>query len=104
LRQLLARPASPSSLRRYSLPAGRQGVLRGAPQPPRLRSFFARAIFWELRSHIIPQTESAKMVEIGRFQAQNFRFHHFFGSRQAKRKNETKTFPAETAGFSFPAQ
>jgi len=30
LRQLLARPASPSSLRRYSLPAGRQGVLRGA--------------------------------------------------------------------------
>ncbi|PJC28051.1 hypothetical protein CO054_02240 [Candidatus Shapirobacteria bacterium CG_4_9_14_0_2_um_filter_39_11] len=64
---------------------------------------FCSRNFWELRSFIIPQNESAKMVEIGRFQIQSFRFHHNFGLRQAKRKNEARpeSFPAVPADFSF---
>jgi len=96
LRQLLARLRLASSLFAFC----------AAPPPAAPPLIFCARDFWKASAfHIIPQTESAKMVEIGRFQAQNFRFHQFFGSRQAKRENETKPkhSPAETAGFSFPA-
>ena len=49
-----------------------------APPPAAPPLIFCARDFLELRSHILPQIESAKMVEIGRSQAGNFRFHREF--------------------------
>jgi len=79
------------------------------PHPPRLRSFFARAIFWEsFRFPYNTTNKSANFHHFGRFK-RNFRFHQAqnsgfeltFRSRQAFL---TKDFSGGSPPvFSFPA-
>jgi len=90
-------------------------LVEGPAAPPLFRAkwetssayFFARAIFWELRSHIIPQMNrpfstilaDSNLETSG--STQNLASD--FGSRQAKRRNEMKpeSFPAVPRRFFF---
>ena len=61
LRQLLARPAAAGL-------ASSLFAFGAAPPPAAPPLIFCARDFWKASAfHIIPQTESAKMVEIGRF-------------------------------------